>query len=139
MQAFIIAAIGDHDAQHEIGITGHQIAFHHLRAFHHLGFECAQVLILLPVQRDLHEDGGTAAQGGGADQRHIAFDHALILQPFQAAVTGGWRQPDMVGKVGHRDAAIRLDLYQNLTINGVKVDWPHNPPHMPNFMHETSK
>ncbi len=45
----------------------------------------------------------------------------------------------MVGQVGDGDAAIGLHLGQNLTINGVKVGWPHNPPSMPEFMHETSK
>lgn len=45
----------------------------------------------------------------------------------------------MVSKVGDGDAAIGLYLGQNLTINGVKVGWSHNPPLMPNFMHETSK
>lgn len=139
MQPFIIASVGHDDAQHEIRIARHQIAFHHLRAFHHLGLERAQVLILLPVQRDLHEDRRAAPQGRRADQRHIAFDHTFIFQPFQAAMTGGWRQADMVGQVSDRDAAIGLHLGQNLTINGVKVGWSHNPPQMPNFMHETSK
>lgn len=139
MQPFIVAAVGHDDAQHEIRIARHQIAFHHLRAFHHFGLKCPQVLILLPVQGDLHEDRCAAAQRRRADQRHIAFDHAFILQPFQAAMTGGWRQADMVGKVGHADPTVGLHLGQNLTINGVKVGWSHNPPQMPNFMHETSK
>lgn len=139
MQPFIIAAIGHHDAQHVIAVAGHQIAFHHLRTFHHLGLKRAQILILLPVQGDLHKDRGAAPQRRRADQPDIAFDHPIIFQPFQPPVTGRWRQSHLVREVGHTDPAISLNMGENLDINGIQISWPHIPPRMNDFMHETSK
>ena len=54
------------------------------------------------------------------DGGDIAADDAALFQQFDPAVAGRHRQADLVGELLHGDAAVGLQLAQDLAVDGVE-------------------
>jgi hypothetical protein len=52
--------------------------------------------------------------------RVVAQDDALALQPAHALGAGRGRQADALGQLGHRDAALALQLFEDFAVDAVK-------------------
>ncbi len=91
MDAFEVAGIGDLDAQQIIGAARHQKAFLDLGMFAHRRLETIEMLLRLPLERDVNDDGDRCLCLGRVHQSRIAPDHARLFHQFDAPQAGRWR------------------------------------------------
>src|SRR6202011_2009238 len=70
--------------------------------------------VIRGLQRD--EYGRSQVQGPGIEQGDCLLDDPFFFQPFDAAPTGCLGQADTVGELRSGEAAVFLELLQNLYI-----------------------
>ena len=88
VDAFVVPGIVDDHPQQVVRIAGHQVALHHLGQLADRALEGDEVVALLAVQGDADEHVVGIAGAGLVDQRHVAAQHAVYLEPPDAAQAG---------------------------------------------------
>ena len=94
--------------------------FQHLGHGLHGGFESGHAVGLVHLQADVHEADHVVAGLLPVQQRHVAIDVAVLLQPLDARVGGGGRQSNAAGQFDAAQPAILLQFFQYLAIQVVQ-------------------
>jgi len=105
----------DH-AQQIIGVAGHQIALHHLRAIAYRPLERFERRLDLLLQRDLNEHAHFETNLQRIQERNVAADVTAFLQRTHAVQARRGRQAHLPCEVHIRDAGVELKQVQDLPI-----------------------
>lgn len=109
-----------HDAQQIVGVSGHQIALHHFRAFRDRLLETLQRVFHLLFQTHLNEHVDAQPERLRIQQRDLLFEQAKLFQRTDAVETGRGRQIHRSGQIRVGDARVLLQLTENADLDAVE-------------------
>ena len=102
-----------------IRAAGHQEAFLNFRMFPHSSFEPVEVILGLPLQRDVDNHGDGALDLAIVDQRRIPADDAGFFQELDAPETRGGRQPDFRGQCRIADPPVQTKEPEKVAVDRI--------------------
>ena len=119
----VTVEVGNHDAQQEVLLAGHQIGFHHLRPFRHRVAEGVEFLLALALQLDRNEDAHRQSDLLLVDQRHIAAQHTGLFHQLDTPQARRGAEAHRLADGLRRHVRVALqqpeDLYVDLVHFGV--------------------
>ncbi|CAN0639889.1 hypothetical protein BCEP27_130079 [Burkholderia cepacia] len=120
LEAPVVVDIGRDDAQQEIAVARHQVAFDDFRHLLDGVGETVHGFRVLPLQPHAREDRQALADFRGIQHGHVFLDHAGFLEQPHAPQARRWRQPDLVREFHVLHAAVALERAQDPAVDGVK-------------------
>ena len=112
--------------QQVVVTAAHQVSFDHFVDRADAGFELDEVLAMMVVQGDFGEDRDGLAELGEVDAGIIAEDVTGFLQAFYPQQTRARLQGDGLGQVDVGNAAVTLQLRQDVDIDPIELQCGHH-------------
>ena len=117
VQIMVVVAHGrDMHDQEIVMRSGDQIAAHHLRQSLDRLLETIDVLAAAAFQLDEHVEREIEAAGLGIDNRRIALDRPILLEPADPASRRCWRETDDISNLLDACAPVKLQRGEDLSI-----------------------
>ena len=124
-QGLVGGHVGHLHHQHEVRARGDSPALLHLGIGHHMGLKSVQRLLRLHVQAHLDQRAHAPAQCLGHAVRredgHLFFDHPLVAQALEPAVTGGRREVGQISQGLVGQAGVVLQQREQTQVGGIEL------------------
>ena len=122
-QSLQFLSIAHGDLEQVVVLAGDVVALQHFWNLLDRRAEVVDLLDLVQLQRNLDEAEHVEAEPLAVEERHIAADEALFLQPADARVHRGRRKIQPPRQFGVGDARVGLQFAQKAPVEFVECHW----------------
>ena len=131
---FVSLRSRNRDFDQVVVFAGEEISLHHFRQLRQRLAEALEDLVVMPLQRDLDDDGVRQSKGTLVQERDIAIDESCLFQRFHPVPARRRRQVHRFGQLLIAGAPVAAQGTQDVAVDLVQLIVLHSGVPFPSFL-----